>query len=118
MHRCDTLRQPVIKLKSCRVKGSSWDLFKEHHYLTETMNGSSRWTMFAWEQVFFFVYFFLCFIQKTFWTMFAKMSVDETRVFRHELLFFFRCPWMKRAYSSTNSSASWALSSSLVHTQR
>jgi hypothetical protein len=33
--------------------GSSWDLFKEHHYLTETMNGSSRWTMFAWEQVFF-----------------------------------------------------------------
>ncbi len=30
--RSDTLRQPVIKLKSCRVKGSSWDLFKEHHY--------------------------------------------------------------------------------------
>ena len=63
---CDTLRQPRIELKSCRTTKSVWDLFKAHHYLIDTINCSSRCTLFVWEQ----------------------RSFDNSRVIRTELVGF------------------------------
>ena len=47
----DTLRTPLIHLKSCRVKHTVWQIFKAHHYLIDTMHQAARCTLFVWQQV-------------------------------------------------------------------
>jgi hypothetical protein len=47
----DTLRMPLIHLKSCRVKHTVWQIFKAHHYLVDTMHCAARCTLFVWQQV-------------------------------------------------------------------
>ena len=47
----DTLRRPLIQLKSCRVKHTVWQIFKAHHYLVDTMHQAARCTLFVWQQV-------------------------------------------------------------------
>jgi energy-coupling factor transporter ATP-binding protein EcfA2 len=36
--RWGSLRRPSLTLEVCRVHHSAWDLFKEHHYLTASLN--------------------------------------------------------------------------------
>jgi hypothetical protein len=63
---CDTLRQPEIRLKCSRAKHTVWTLFKQHHYLNDSVHVSARCTLFAWQQ----------------------RSYDDARVLRHELVGF------------------------------
>lgn len=40
--------RPNIELQVSRVEPSTWDLFKEHHYLTENVNKSCKFLLFTW----------------------------------------------------------------------
>lgn len=40
--------RPNIELQVSRVESSTWDLFKEHHYLTESVNKSCKFLLFTW----------------------------------------------------------------------
>ena len=40
--------RPNIELQVSRVESSTWDLFKEHHYLTEKANKSCKFLLFTW----------------------------------------------------------------------
>ena len=63
---CDTLRQPIIRLKCSRTKHTVWQLFKDHHYLNDSVHVSARCSLFVWEQ----------------------RSFDAQRVLKHELVGF------------------------------
>ena len=40
--------RPNIELQVSRVESNTWDLFKEHHYLTEKANKSCKFLLFTW----------------------------------------------------------------------
>ena len=40
--------RPNIELQVSRVESNTWDLFKEHHYLTENVNKSCKFLLFTW----------------------------------------------------------------------
>ena len=63
---CDTLRQPEIRLKCSRTKHTVWTLFRQHHYLNDSVHVSARCTLFAWQ----------------------KRSYDDARVLGHEVVGF------------------------------
>lgn len=50
LERGDWLRhgRPSIKLQVSRVEASAWDIFKEHHYLTDKLNNSAQCLLFEW----------------------------------------------------------------------
>lgn len=50
LERGQWLRQsrPNIELKVSRVESDTWDLFKKHHYLTESVNKSCKFFLFTW----------------------------------------------------------------------
>ena len=43
------LQRPKISLKIFRSKYEAWDLFKQHHYLTASLNKASRLFLASWE---------------------------------------------------------------------
>jgi len=45
----ESLRRPEISLKVFRGKYEAWELFKHHHYLSNSLNKSSRIFLFYWE---------------------------------------------------------------------
>jgi ABC-type lipoprotein export system ATPase subunit/GNAT superfamily N-acetyltransferase len=50
LERCDYLRRgrPQIELQISRVEAQTWDIFKKHHYLTDTLNKSCQCFLFEW----------------------------------------------------------------------
>lgn len=44
------LQRPPINLKIFRVKYKAWELFKQHHYLTQTLNKASKCFMVTWNE--------------------------------------------------------------------
>jgi energy-coupling factor transporter ATP-binding protein EcfA2 len=50
LERGQWLRQsrPKIELQVSRVESDTWDLFKKHHYLTESVNKSCKFFLFTW----------------------------------------------------------------------
>ena len=50
LERGQWLRQsrPNIELQVSRVESDTWDLFKKHHYLTESVNKSCKFFLFTW----------------------------------------------------------------------
>lgn len=42
------LKRPIIKLQVSRVESEAWDIFKEHHYLTDKVNKSCKFFLFEW----------------------------------------------------------------------
>ena len=40
--------RPKIELQVSRVESSTWDIFKKHHYLTESVNKSCKFFLFTW----------------------------------------------------------------------
>jgi ABC-type lipoprotein export system ATPase subunit/GNAT superfamily N-acetyltransferase len=50
LERSSLLRgsRPNIELQVSRVESSTWDLFKEHHYLTHKANKSCKFLLFTW----------------------------------------------------------------------
>lgn len=42
--------RPNIELQVSRVESSTWDLFKEHHYLTENANKNCKFLLFTWNE--------------------------------------------------------------------
>ena len=41
--------RPKIELQVSRVEHGAWDIFKKHHYLTESVNKSCKFLLFEWE---------------------------------------------------------------------
>ena len=41
--------RPKIKLQISRVEPNTWDIFKKHHYLTESVNKSCKFFLFEWD---------------------------------------------------------------------
>lgn len=41
--------RPKIELQVSRVESSTWDIFKKHHYLTESLNKSAKCLLFTWD---------------------------------------------------------------------
>lgn len=52
LERGQWLRQsrPNIELQVSRVESDTWDLFKKHHYLTESVNKSCKFFLFTWNE--------------------------------------------------------------------
>lgn len=52
LEKCDYLRQgrPKIELSVSRVESKAWDIFKKHHYLTESVNNSCKFFIFEWNE--------------------------------------------------------------------
>tara|TARA_R110000787_G_scaffold229181_1_gene336736 strand:- start:210 stop:1367 length:1158 start_codon:yes stop_codon:yes gene_type:complete len=52
LERGQWLRQsrPQIELSVSRVESSTWDLFKEHHYLTEDVSKACKFFLFTWNE--------------------------------------------------------------------
>lgn len=50
VERCDYLRQgrPKIELSISRVKYDTWNLFKKHHYMSESLNKAFSLLLFSW----------------------------------------------------------------------
>lgn len=48
-HDCLRQSRPEIKLQVSRVEHGAWDLFKKHHYLTESVNKSCKFFLFTWD---------------------------------------------------------------------
>jgi len=50
LERGQWLRQsrPNIELQVSRVESDTWDIFKKHHYLTESVNKSCKFFLFTW----------------------------------------------------------------------
>lgn len=51
LEKGEYLRQgrPKINLQISRVEPKTWDFFKKHHYLTESVNFSSKFFLFEWD---------------------------------------------------------------------
>jgi len=51
LERCDYLRQgrPEISLQVSRVEPDTWNIFKEHHYLTSNCNKGFGYLLFEWQ---------------------------------------------------------------------
>ena len=50
LERCDYLRQgrPKIELQVSRVELKTWDFFKKHHYMSESVNKAFKFILFEW----------------------------------------------------------------------
>ena len=48
LERYDNRLRPNIELQISRVESSTWNLFKQHHYLTENANKSCKFFLFTW----------------------------------------------------------------------
>ena len=50
LERCDYRWQsrPKIKLQVSRVEFDTWNIFKKHHYLTESVNKGAKFLLFEW----------------------------------------------------------------------
>jgi len=53
LERGDWLRQgrPNIELQISRVESNTWDIFKKHHYLTESVNKGCKFFLFEWNNI-------------------------------------------------------------------
>lgn len=53
LERGDWLRQgrPNIELQVSRVESNTWDIFKKHHYLTESVNKGCKFFLFEWNNI-------------------------------------------------------------------
>jgi GNAT superfamily N-acetyltransferase len=50
LEKCDYLRQgrPKIELQVSRVEVETWDFFKKHHYMSESVNKAFKFILFEW----------------------------------------------------------------------